>query len=188
MATSRVLGLVTVAIATGAVAAGAQEVSASKNRDRRVITTEEIESAQVNTAYQVVERLRPEFLRRMSRQQTLGGGAPPRGTASRGTSPGAGNTGGNSGGNTGGNSGGNTGGNAGGAGQADPTPDAGFGQSDAPTTAAVLVDGIQIGTVDELQRLQSNLVEEIRYLSGPDAQIKYGPRFPAGVIEVKLKH
>jgi hypothetical protein len=49
------------------------------------------------------------------------------------------------------------------------------------------VDGTEMGGVEELQRLQSNLVEEIRYLSGSDAQTKYGPRFSAGVIEVKLK-
>lgn len=173
MATSRVLGLVTVAVVTGVVAAGAQQVSAPKNRDRRVITTEEIESAQVNTAYQVVERLRPEFLRRMSRQQTLGGGAVTRSTGSRG------------------GQGGQTGGNTGNSGGADvPAPassDPGFGQPDPPSTAAVFVDGTQMGGVEELQQVASNMVEEIRYLSGTEAQTKYGPRFSAGVIEVKLK-
>jgi len=170
MATSRVLGLVTVAIATGAVAAGAQEVSASKNRVRRVITTEEVESAQVNTAYQVVERLRPEFLRRMSRQQTIGGGAVTRSTGSRG----------GQGGQTAGNSGG-------GDAPAPSSSDPGFGQPDPPSTAAVFVDGTQMGGVEELQQIASNMVEEIRYLSGTEAQTKYGPRFAAGVIEVKLK-
>ena len=41
--------------------------------------------------------------------------------------------------------------------------------------------------LDELRQIPSNTVEEIRYLSGTDAQTKYGPRFPAGVIEVTLK-
>jgi hypothetical protein len=55
-------------------------------------------------------------------------------------------------------------------------------------TAAVFVDGTNMGGLDELQRIQSTLVEEIRYLSGADAAMKYGPRFSAGVLEVKLKN
>ena len=167
MATSRVTGLVAVALLTSVVAAGAQQVSAPKNRDRKVITTEEVERAGVNNAYQVVERLRPEFLGRMTRQQTLGAGAAPRMSRSRGGQPGGG----------------------GGAGDV-PTPgttDQGFSQPDPASTTAVFVDGTQMGGIDELQQVASNLVEEIRFLSGTDAQTKYGPRFSAGVIEVQLK-
>ncbi len=169
MVTSRVTGIVAVALVTSVVAAGGQQVSAPTNRDRKVITTEEVERAGVNNAYQVVERLRPEFLRLMSRQQTLGAGAVPRMTGSRG---------------------GQGGGGGGGVGDA-PTPstrDQGFSQPDPPSTTAVFVDGTQMGGIDELQRVASNMIEEIRFLSGTDAQTKYGPRFSAGVIEVKLKN
>jgi hypothetical protein len=169
MATSRVLGLVTAAMLSGAVAAAAQQVSAPTNRDRRVITSEEIQAAQVNTAYQVVEKLRPEFLRRMNRQQSLGAGSLSRPSSFRGASQGAGNSGN--------------------AGQQDPAAaDPGsYAQPDPPATAAVFVDGTDMGGVEELQQLQSNMVEEIRYLSGTDSQTKYGPRFASGVIEVTLK-
>lgn len=175
MATSRVFGIAAAAVLAGVVPVAGQQVSASANRDRRVITTEEIEKAQSTDAYQVVEKLRPEFLRRMSRPQTLGGGVRGQGgSVSRG------------GGGTGGGMGGGTGGGAGGGG--DPPSDPGYSQPEPARTAAVFVDGTEMGGVEELQRLQSNIVEEIRYLSGSDAQTKYGPRFSAGVIEVKLKN
>ena len=44
-----------------------------------------------------------------------------------------------------------------------------------------------MGGIEELQQVQSNLIEEIRYLNAGDAESKYGPRFSAGVIELKLK-
>jgi hypothetical protein len=173
MATSRVFGIAAAAVLAGAVPVAGQQVSASANRDRRVITTEEIEKAQSTDAYQVVEKLRPEFLRRMSRPQTLGGGVGGRGgTVTRGGG--------------GGGMGGGTGTGTGGGG--DPPADPTYGQPEPARTAAVFVDGTEMGGVEELQRLQSNIVEEIRYLSGSDAQTKYGPRFSAGVIEVKLKN
>ena len=171
MATSRVTWVVAVALLTSVAAVGAQQVSAPKNRDRKVITTEEVERAGVNNAYQVVERLRPEFLGRMTRQQTLGAGAVARMTGSRG-----------------GQAGGGGGGGGGGDVPAPSTSDQGFSQPDPATTTAVFVDGTQMGGIDELQQVASNMIEEIRFLSGTDAQTKYGPRFSAGVIEVKLKN
>ena len=51
----------------------------------------------------------------------------------------------------------------------------------------VFIDGTEVGGVEELQRIQSNRVEEMRFLSGSDAQQQYGSRFAAGVIQVKLK-
>ena len=177
MATSRVFGIAAAAVLAGVVPVAGQQVSASANRDRRVITTEEIEKAQSTDAYQVVEKLRPEFLRRMSRPQTLGGGV-----GGRGGTTGRGAGGGGGGGRMGGGTGGGTGGGG------DPPPDPTYSQPEPARTAAVFVDGTEMGGVEELQRLQSNIVEEIRYLSGSDAQTKYGPRFSAGVIEVKLKN
>jgi hypothetical protein len=145
MATSRILGLLAVATLIGVAPADGQQVSAPANRNRRVITAEEIEKAQETNAFQVVEKLRPEFLVSMTRRHTLGRGA-------------------------------------------SEQPDLGYSQPGAQPTAAVFVDGTEMGGVDELRQIQSITVEEIRYLSGSDAQTKYGPRFPAGVIEVTLKN
>ena len=63
----------------------------------------------------------------------------------------------------------------------------GHSEPEARPTAGVFVDGSEAGGIEELRQIQSNTVDEIRYLSGTDAQTKYGPRFPAGVIEVTLK-
>ena len=52
---------------------------------------------------------------------------------------------------------------------------------------AVFVDGTELGGVEELQRIQSNRIEEMRFLSGSDAQQQYGSRYGAGVIQVTLK-
>ena len=97
MATSRVFGIAAAAVLAGVVPLAGQQVSASANRDRRVITTEEIEQAGSTDAYQVVEKLRPEFLRRMSRPQTLGGGDRGRGGTNRNPGGGGGGTGGGTG-------------------------------------------------------------------------------------------
>jgi hypothetical protein len=145
MKTLRMLGLLAVATLVGVISAAGQQASTPANRNRRVITTEEIEQAQETNAFQVVEKLRPEFLVSMARQHTLGRGAVQQ-------------------------------------------PDLGYSQPDPEPTAAVFVDGTEMGGVDELRRIQSTMVEEIRYLSGSEAQTKYGPRFPAGVIEVRLKN
>ena len=168
MATSRIVGLLAVATLIGVVPAGGQQVSTPANRDRRVITAEEIEQAQANNALQVVEKLRPEFLRRASQRQSLGAGATARGA------------GGTYGGGTGPtvSTGGGAYGEDHGPGHSEPEPQ---------PTAGVFIDGTEAGGIDELRQIQSNTVEEIRYLSGIDAQTKYGPRFPAGVIEVTLK-
>src|SRR5262245_22949017 len=91
MATSRIVAVAAVVLLAGTLTAEAQEVSEKTNRDRRVITAEEIEAAHVNTAYQVVEKLRPEILSRMSRPQTVRGGSDTRGATS--SSRGAASTG-----------------------------------------------------------------------------------------------
>ncbi len=169
MATSRIIGLLTVATLVATMPANGQQVSTPANRDRRLITTEEIEQAQETNAFEVVQKLRPEFLRRISQRQTLGAGA----------------TAGGAGGRTSGAGTGATGGQGNPAYGEDHGP--GYSQPDPQPTAGVFVDGTEVGGIEELRQLQSNTVEEIRYLSGTDAQTKYGPRFPAGVIEVTLK-
>jgi hypothetical protein len=175
MATSPILGLAAAALLVGVLPGAAQQVTAPVNRDRRVITAEEIEQASSTDAYQVVEKLRPEFLRRMSRPQSLGAGASAGGSSRGSMSRGAG-------------AGGGVPGNGSMGGDQSQQPDPGLSQPNSTPMTAVFVDGTQMGGIEELRLLHSNLVEEIRYLSGPDAEIKYGPRFAAGVIEVKLKN
>lgn len=179
MATLRIAAVAAVVVALGALTAEAQQVSEKANRDRKLITAEEIEAARVNNAYEVVERLRPELLSRLSRPQTIAGGAFSRGTptSSRGgtsTAPGM-------------SSGGGRGGTSAGGNQSDQDATEQTLTTDEVRTAAIFVDGTNMGGVDELKHIQSTLVEEMRYLSGPDAGFKYGPRFSAGVLEVKLK-
>jgi hypothetical protein len=145
MMTSRILGLLAAATLLGGVPTAAQQVSAPANRNRRIITAEEIEQAQETNALQVVQKLRPEFLVSMTRQHTLGRGAVQQ-------------------------------------------RDLGYSQPGPEPAAAVFVDGTEMGGVEELGRIQCITIEQVRYLSGSEAQTKYGPRFPAGVIEVTLKN
>jgi hypothetical protein len=160
MSTSRILAVTAAVALAGALTAHAQQVSEKANRNTKLITTEEVEAARVNNAYQV-EKLHPEWLRRAARRTTLDGGRPrppsnPGSTAEEGASPG--------------------------------TSDANYVQAnESPSTSAVFVDGTEMGGADELTQVQSNLIQDIRYLSGSDAETKYGPRFANGVIEVRLK-
>jgi hypothetical protein len=163
MATSRIVAVAAVVVLAGTLTAQAQQVSDKSNRNRKVITAEEIQAANVNTAYQVIERLHPEYLRRVSRIQSLGAGRLARGGSRGGGMRGAGDGSGDS-------------------------PDQPYVQpQEEQRTTSVFVDGTDMGGLEELQQVQSNLVEEIRYLTGPEAEGKYGPRFSAGVIELKLK-
>jgi hypothetical protein len=163
MTTLRIVTVAAAAVLAAALTAHAQQVSETSNRDRKLITTEEIDAARVNTAYEVVEKLHPEYLRRIGRVQSLGAGRLVRG--SRGAATGAASDAG-----------------------MESAEDAYVRPEEEQRMTAVFVDGTDMGGIEELQRIQSNLVEEIRYLTGPDAGAKYGPRFSAGVIEVKLKN
>lgn len=176
MATSRVFGLLAVATLIGVAPAGGQQTSSPARRDRKVITSEEIEEAKETNAFDVVQKLRPEFLRRMAQRPTLGAGGTAVGAGGRsyGATPSGGAAAGAGGGGGGGDS-------------PLPAPDGGYNQPNPQPTAAVFVDGTEMGGLDELRQIPTNTIEEIRYLTGSDAGMKYGPRFPAGVIEVKLK-
>jgi hypothetical protein len=180
---SRTLGLLGVAILIGGVPADGQQVSAPAKRDRRVITSEEIEQAQETNAYEVVQKLRPEFLRRMTQRNTIGvggtatfsGGGPALGAGGAGAGAGGGGApGGGPGG--GGATGGGVTGQPSGNNQPDPRPEGG-----------VFVDGTEMGGLDELKQIPASTVEEIRYISPSDVGMRYGSRFPNGVIDVKLK-
>jgi len=52
----------------------------------------------------------------------------------------------------------------------------------------VFVDQTEMGGVEELRRLRNDEIREIEYLTGSDAQQRYGARFSAGIIRVVLKN
>ena len=58
-------------------------------------------------------------------------------------------------------------------------------QSTRPT---VFVDGMEMGTIFELRTIPAGDVQEIRFLSGADAMIRYGDGYMAGIIQVTTKH
>jgi hypothetical protein len=159
MSTSRILAVTAAVALAGALSAHAQQVSEKANRNPKLITTEDVEAARVNNAYQVIEKLHPEWLRRAARRTTLDGGRP-RPPSNSGSSDDA----------------------------STASSDANYIQAnEPPTTSAVFVDGTEMGGAEELTQVQSNMIQDIRYLSGSDAETKYGPRFSNGVIEVRLK-
>ena len=53
--------------------------------------------------------------------------------------------------------------------------------------ARVMVDEISRGELDDLRRFSTENIETMRYLSPPDATIRYGTGFPGGVIEVTTR-
>ena len=155
--TTRTLALALVALAALATAGEAQQKKIKK--DRNLISAEELAELQGHNGYEAVQKLRPEWLRRGDRQLTLG------------TRVDRGN---------GGRSGmGEDQGDEGAAIYADV--------SASPLKLTVFVDQAEMGGVEELQRLRNDEIREIRFLSGPDAQQRYGARFAAGVIQVALK-
>ena len=67
-------------------------------------------------------------------------------------------------------------------------PYPGTHEPDARPTGGVFVDGTEMGGgIDELRQIPASTVEEIRYISPSDVDMRYGSRFPNGVIAVKLK-
>ena len=66
-------------------------------------------------------------------------------------------------------------------------PRRGVGLATAPAYARVVVDGVVRGELVELDRLNTANIETMRYLSAPDATIRYGTGFPGGAIEVTTR-
>lgn len=124
------LGLVLPGIAW----AQGQEPDQKIKRQPNVIVREEIEkvSSEAANAFDVVQRLRPQFLR-----------------ARGATSFGGGNRG---------------------------TP-----------YAKVVVDGVPRGELDALRQIPVLSIEEIRYLGGSDASIRFGTGYDGGAILVKTR-
>jgi hypothetical protein len=48
----------------------------------------------------------------------------------------------------------------------------------------VIINGTPAGSIEALRSVEAHDVKEIRYLSGPDAMIRYGAEFQAGAIVV----
>jgi len=149
-----VLRLLAAAALTLSLAGGADAQSQKQKRERYLITAEEAASASANSALDVVEQLRPQWLRRDQERGAL--------------SLGAGRS----------------------AGRSLPDEDqqtrAGQPMPEDPPKLKVFVDGTE-GDLQDLRRIPKEQVAELRYLTGSEAQTRYGPRFAAGVIEVTLR-
>jgi hypothetical protein len=152
----KVLAVATLALAALVGSANAQNQQ-QKKHDRSLITSEEIGELQVTNAYEAVQKLHADWLRRAERQQTVYGRTGNRGDASGGGS------------------------------QSEAAAASFSSGSDQGLRLTVFVNGNEAGSTEELTRIQSNQVEEIRYLSGSEAEQRYGSRYAAGVIQVKLK-
>lgn len=124
------------------------------NRDRSLIRQDEIAAAQANTAFDVIEKLRPEYFRRAERPQSVHGGER---TFARGVVV------------------------------RRPTAQSELVANAAAIKLLVFVDGTEVGDARELNQIPAAHVEEIRYLSGPDAQIRLGPRYAGGVVYLRRK-
>ncbi len=56
-----------------------------------------------------------------------------------------------------------------------------------PIFARVVVDGAPRGGLNELHRMSASEIESMRFISAPDATIKYGTGYPGGAIEVTMR-
>ncbi len=155
--------LVVLLLATPAFSA-AQQVSAAADRD--IITAQQIATVQANTALEAVEKLRPDFLRRAERPQTIFGrtrastpasSSDPSSPADRMLS------------------------------RSRSTLEGDADASAGPLKIVVFVDGARFGDARDLKRIPASEIREIRFLSGSDAQQQYGAGHGAGVIHVALR-
>jgi hypothetical protein len=56
--------------------------------------------------------------------------------------------------------------------------------SGSRTYPSVFLDGRPYGSLDVLAQLETEHIEELRYISGSDATTRYGTGYPAGIIDV----
>lgn len=56
-----------------------------------------------------------------------------------------------------------------------------------PVTPVVYLDGTRFGTIDDLRRLNSNSIREIRYLGATDAQTRFGLNHSGGALLVTTR-
>jgi hypothetical protein len=131
-----------------------QAQSQKQKRDRYLITADEVATASANSALDVVEQLRPQWLRREENRPAMSFGG---GRSAGRSSP-----------------------------AEEPQSRAGEPMPEAPPKLGVFIDGTE-GDLQDLKRMPREQVRELRYLTGSEAQGRYGPRFAAGVIEVTLR-
>jgi hypothetical protein len=144
----------------------AQQTGSSRSVD--VITADQVDRALVKTAFEAVEKIRPGFLRRAERPTTVYGnrkGRPDVAPLGRGRDTERMFATDRS--------------------TLDAT-EGDVGRSGA-ITVMVYIDGTKVGGVQELKRIPAQDVREIRFLSGSDAQQRYGVGHSAGAIQVTLK-
>jgi hypothetical protein len=174
--------------------AGAQQAANSQPRQRHVITAEEIERLNaVEDAYQVVLRLRPEFLRAKPRAQLRSPGATehPAGQPGGETASGSdayspqfdversGRATANADGPVGFATGART--VSGTAPMATPV-------EQGRDSVLVYIDHLAAGGPEELTTIPARDVQEIRWLRPADAQQRFGMRHRGTVIAVMLQH
>jgi hypothetical protein len=142
----------------------AQQVGGAGNRD--LITVQQIAAAQANTAFEVVEKLRPEFLRRAERPQTVFGRTRASPVAAAGdASTGTGRM----------------------LARDRSAMDTDVDGTGGPLQISVFVNGARFGDARDLKRIAASDVLEIRFLSGIDAQQLLGAGNAGGVIQVTLR-
>jgi hypothetical protein len=203
---------------TGAIPAAAQQTATEQPRQRNVITAEEIERLTgVEDAYQVVLRLRPEFLRSRARPQLRAAMATERNTRQDLGAPSIRNqpslsiTGTGEAPNPDAPEFGNDRVSGRTASRGGGSPSARTPRSSTPVSTAVglappgapdgeaepsrgeespiavYVGNMMFGGVEELTRVLAANVREIRYLNPSEAHFRFGPRYDAGVIVVTLR-
>jgi hypothetical protein len=99
-------------------------------REPNLITEQEIAASNESNVYDVVNRLRPMFLKTRGRSTINAGGS---------------------------------------------------------EYASVFLDGQFYGELGSMRNIVASQIQEIRYLSGPDAVSKYGMRYGSGAVDVRTK-
>ena len=193
------LRLLAAAAITGPGLAGPSPLTAQAQRMSRssdVITREEIERARLEDAYQVVLRLRPEFLHRTghprARSQMAGDQSSDDtdGSRSQGLSadPYAPEFDQERSGNGVGERADGPVGFAGGRGSAGPSSIAATPVDGGRDTVLVYVGNAVAGGIEELTTIPASAVQEIRWLRPADAQFRFGSRHSGAVILLTLQH
>jgi hypothetical protein len=186
--------------------AAQQTVQSARQRD--VISREEIDAVNVEDAYQVVLRLRPEFLHRARQQGSAGSSAndedfeeriarrdevsaaPSFSSRSRSApdpnAPEFDREGAQGAGSSGVQAPAGGGGFAGSVAQGGGRVAAGVWRG-ARSSVVVYVGNMLLGGIEELTTLPAVSLQEIRFLSHSEAQFKFGPRVGGAVILVTMK-
>jgi hypothetical protein len=60
-------------------------------------------------------------------------------------------------------------------------------RADGGALPAVFVDGIHLGSIQELRGIPARDIHEVRFLTLGDAMLRYGPGYTAGVIQVTTR-